>query len=77
MHALGLGRCWAPTTAQTTPPLLSWWPPPVTVRWLGHAARKPNDTIDKQLLHSTPGHPRPMGRPNLSWMDTAMHDMGT
>ena len=49
------------------------------VRWLGHAARKPNDVMVKQMLfaHSNPGHPRPMGRPRLSWMDTAMHDMGS
>ena len=47
------------------------------VRWLGHAARKPNDVMVKQLLfeHSIPGHPRPMGRPHV--MDTAMHDMGS
>ena len=33
----------------------------------------------KQLLfaHSIPGHPRPLGRPHLKWMDTAMHDMGS
>ena len=33
----------------------------------------------KQLLfaHSIPGHPRLMGRPHLTWMDTAMHDMGS
>ena len=32
----------------------------------------------KQLLfaHSIQGHPRPMGRPHLTWMDTGMHDMG-
>ena len=49
------------------------------VRWLGHAACKPNDVMVKQLLfaHSIPGHPRPMGRPHLMWMDTAMHDMGS
>ena len=49
------------------------------VRWLGHAARKPNDVMVKQLLfaHSIPGHPRPLGRPHLTWMDTAMHDMGS
>ena len=47
------------------------------VKWLGHAARKPNDVMVKQLLfaHSIPGHPRPLGRPHLTWMDTAMHDM--
>ena len=45
------------------------------VRWLGHAAHKPNDVMVKQLLfaHFIPGHPRPMGRPHLTWMDTAMH----
>ena len=44
-------------------------------RWLGHAARKPNDVMVKQLLfaHSIPRH---IGRPHLPWMDTAMHDMG-
>ena len=49
------------------------------VRWLGHAARKPHDVMVKQLLfaHSIPGHPRPMGCPHLTWMDTAMHDMGS
>ena len=49
------------------------------VRWLGHAARKPNDVMVKQLLfaHSIPGHPRPMGCPHLMWMDTDMHDMGS
>ena len=33
----------------------------------------------KQLLfaHSIPGHPRPMGRLHLTWMDTAMHDIGS
>ena len=32
----------------------------------------------KQLhfAHSIPGHARPMGNPNLTWMDTAMHDTG-
>ena len=44
-----------------------------------YAARKPNDVMVKQLLfaHSIPGHPRPMGHPHLTWMDTAMHDMGS
>ena len=43
------------------------------VRWLGHAACKPNDVMVEQLLfaHSIPGHPRPMGRPHLTWMVTA------
>ena len=33
------------------------------VRWLGHAARKPNDVMVKQLLfaHSIPGHPQAHG----------------
>ena len=29
------------------------------------------------FAHSIPGHPRPLGRPHLTWMDTAMHDMGS
>ena len=30
------------------------------------------------FAHSIPGHPRSMGRPHLlTWMDTAMHDMGS
>ena len=29
------------------------------------------------VAHSIPGHPRPIGRPHLTWMDTAMHDMGS
>ena len=49
------------------------------VRWLGHAARKPNDVMVKQLIsaHFIPGHPRPKRRPHLMWMDTAVHDIGT
>ena len=33
----------------------------------------------KHLLfaHSIPGLSRPMGRPHFTWMDTAMHDMGS
>ena len=39
---------------------------------------EPDDVI-KQLLfsHSTRGQPRPMGCPHLTWMDTAMHDIGS
>ena len=42
------------------------------VRWLGHAARKPNDVMVKQLLYHGP-----IGRPHLTWMDTVMHEMGS
>ena len=44
------------------------------VRWLGHAARKPETTIVNQLLHADniPGRPRPVGRPHYTWMDGAM-----
>ena len=47
--------------------------------WGRHAAHKPNDVMVKQLFfaHSIPGHPRPMGHPQLTWMDTTMHDMGS
>ena len=45
------------------------------VRWLGHAARKPETTIVNQLLHTDniPGRPRPVGRPHYTWMDGAGH----
>ena len=47
------------------------------VRWLGHAARKPETTIVNQLLHAdnTPGRPRPVGRHHYTWMDGAMQDL--
>ena len=49
------------------------------VRWLGHAARKPETTIVNQLLHADyiPGRPRPVGRPHYTWMDGAMQDLNT
>jgi len=49
------------------------------VRWLGHAARKPEANMVKQLLFadSIPGCPRPVGRPHYTWMDGAMHDLTT
>ena len=48
------------------------------VGWLGHTARKHIDVMVMQLLfaHSIPGHPRPMGRPHLTRIDPATHDMG-
>ena len=44
------------------------------VRWLGHAARKPETTMVKQplLADSIPGRPRPVGRPHYTKMDGAM-----
>ena len=47
------------------------------VRWLGHAARKPETTIVNQLLHadSIPGRPRPVGHPHYTWKDGAMQDL--
>jgi hypothetical protein len=47
------------------------------LRWLGHAARKPDDTIVKQMLFAkgVPGAQPPMGRPHRTWMDAAMDDM--
>ena len=46
------------------------------VRWLGHAACKPETTIINQLPHadSIPGRPRPIGRPHYTWKDGAMQD---
>ena len=47
-------------------------------RVAGNSACEPNDVMVKLLFtHSIPGHSRPMGRPHLTWMDTAMHDMGS
>ena len=53
------------------------------VRWLGHADRKPNDVLIKQLsfAHSVPGHsnlwcaPTSRGRtpPCMTWADTRPH----
>ena len=47
------------------------------VRWLGHAARKPETAIVNQLLlaDSIPGRPRPVGRPHYTWKDGAMQDL--
>ena len=47
------------------------------VRWLGHAAHKPETTIVNQLLHadSILGRPRPVGRPHYTWKDGAMQDL--
>ena len=50
-------------------------------RWLGHAARMPESSIEasmvKQLLfaYTIPGHPRPVGRPHYTRMDGAMQDL--
>jgi hypothetical protein len=47
------------------------------MRWLGHAARRPDGALVKQLLFAAGVHgsPRPRGRPHLTWMDMAMHDV--
>ena len=51
----------------------------ITSTVYGAKYKENNDVMVKQLLfaHSIPGHPRPLGRPHLTWMDTAMHDMGS
>ena len=73
---------WASTAASTLPSTAELPARPAwrggRVRWLGHTARKRKPMV-KQLLfsHSVPGHSRPMGRPHLTWMDTAMHDIGS
>ena len=48
-------------------------------RWLGHAARKPETTMVKQLqlADSIPGRPRPASHPHYTWMDGAMQDLST
>ena len=61
--------------------LLGIWPGFLRhrVRLLGHISHKPNDVMVERLLfaHSIPGHSRPMARPHITSMDTAMHDMGS
>ena len=50
------------------------------VRWLGHAARKPNDVNGQATVFlRTPSWATldPWGTPTFTWMDTAMHDMGS
>ena len=44
------------------------------LRWLGHAARRSNNNMVKQLLFATriPGHVQPVGRPCGTWMHYAM-----
>ena len=47
------------------------------LRWLGHAARRSDNNIVKQLLFATriPGHVQPVGRPCGTWMHYAMRDV--
>ena len=46
-------------------------------KWLGHAARRSNNNMVKQLLFATrvPGHVQPVGRPCGTWMHYAMGDV--
>ena len=82
-----IGRCWASTAAQMAPSLstaelLATTGTGLTsmadllrrhrVRWLGHVARNPNDVMAKQHTPS-----RATLGPHLTWMGTAMHDMGS
>ena len=43
---------------------------------LGHAARRSDNNMVKQLLFATriPGHVQPVGRPCGTWMNYAMRD---
>ena len=47
------------------------------LRWLGHAARRSDNNMVKQLLFATriPGHVEPVGRPCGTWMHYAMRDV--
>ena len=47
------------------------------LRWLGHAARRSDNNMVKQLLFATriPGHVQPVGRPCGTWMHYAMRDV--
>ena len=46
------------------------------LRWLGHAARRSDNNMVKQLLFATriPEHVQPVGRPCGTWMHYAMRD---
>ena len=47
------------------------------LRGLGHAARRSDNNMVKQLLFATriPGHVQPVGRPCGTWMHYAMRDV--
>ena len=47
------------------------------LRWLGHAARRSDNNMVKQLLFATrkPGHVQPIGRPCGTWTHYAMRDV--
>ena len=49
------------------------------VKWLGHAARKPEITMVKHLLFadSIPGRPLPVGCPHYTWMYGAIQNLST
>jgi hypothetical protein len=46
------------------------------MRWLGHASRRPDSTLVKQVLFADglPDMVRPPGRPHVTWMDAAQRD---
>ena len=46
------------------------------LRWLGHAARRSDNNVVKQLLFATriPGYLQPVGRPCGTWMHYATRD---
>ena len=45
--------------------------------WLGHAARRSDNSMVRQLIFATriPGHVQPVGRPCGTWMHYAMRDV--
>ena len=47
------------------------------LRWLGHAARRSDNNMVKQLLFATriPEHVQPVGRPCGTWMHYATRDV--
>ena len=47
------------------------------LRWLGHAARRPDNNMVEQFLFATrvPGHVQPVGRPCGTCMHYAMRDV--
>ena len=47
------------------------------LRWLGHAALRPDNNMVKQLIFATrvPRHVQPIGRPCGTWMHYVMRDV--
>ena len=45
------------------------------LRWTGHVARKPDDSLLRRILDGAPERRRPIGRPRLRWTDCVKLDL--